>query len=61
MLMPGRHGSPADGYRYGFQEQEMDDEIAGKGNRVNYKYRMTDVRIGRFFATDPLEKKISVL
>jgi RHS repeat-associated protein len=54
MLMPGRHGSAADGYRYGFQGQEMDDEVKGEGNSVNYKYRMHDPRIGRFFAIDPL-------
>ena len=45
------------GYRYGFQGQEMDDEIKGKGNSVNYKYRMHDTRVGRFFAVDPLTPK----
>jgi RHS repeat-associated protein len=43
-------------YRYGFQGQEKDDEIKGEGNSVNYKYRMHDPRIGRFFAVDPLTK-----
>lgn len=57
MLLPGRIGSSADDYRYGFQGQEMDDEIKGEGNSVNYKYRMHDPRIGRFFAIDPLEAK----
>lgn len=41
-------------YRYGFQGQEKDDEIKGAGNSVNYKYRMHDPRVGRFFAIDPL-------
>ena len=41
-------------YRYGFQGQEMDDEVKGKGNSVNYKFRMHDPRVGRFFAVDPL-------
>jgi RHS repeat-associated protein len=41
-------------YRYGFQGQEKDDEVRGEGNSVNYKYRMHDPRIGRFFAIDPL-------
>ncbi|MCH2229647.1 MAG: hypothetical protein MK105_04820 [Crocinitomicaceae bacterium] len=55
MLLPGRHGQAESGdYRYGFQGQEMDDEIKGEGNSVNYKYRMHDPRIGRFFAIDPL-------
>jgi RHS repeat-associated protein len=41
-------------YRYGFQGQEKDDEVKGAGNSVNYKYRMYDPRIARFFAVDPL-------
>lgn len=41
-------------YRYGFQGQEVDPEIKGEGNSVNFKYRMHDPRIGRFFAIDPL-------
>ncbi|MCF8374272.1 MAG: hypothetical protein K9H64_21805 [Bacteroidales bacterium] len=44
-------------YRFGFQGQEKDDEIKGSGNSINYKYRMHDPRIGRFFAVDPLTKK----
>lgn len=55
-LMPGRHGSLGD-YRYGFQGQELDDEVKGEGNSINYKYRMHDPRIGRFFAVDPLAPK----
>ena len=43
-----------DSYRYGFQNQEKDDEIKGAGNSVNYTYRMHDPRVGRFFAVDPL-------
>jgi RHS repeat-associated protein len=43
-----------DDYRYSFQGQEKDDEIKGKNNSVNYKYRMHDPRVGRFFAVDPL-------
>ncbi len=53
MQMPGRQFS-SNAYRYGFQGQEKDDEIKGEGNSVNYKYRMHDPRIGRFFAVDPL-------
>ncbi|MCC5924557.1 MAG: hypothetical protein JJT77_12290 [Crocinitomicaceae bacterium] len=44
----------SDSYRYWFQGQEMDDEVKGEGNSVNYKYRMHDARVGRFFAVDPL-------
>jgi hypothetical protein len=50
-----------DWYRYGFQNQEKDDEVKGAGNSVNYKYRMHSLyrlygnpRLGRFFAVDPL-------
>ncbi len=56
MLMPNRHGSN-DTYRYRFQGQEKDDEIKGEGNSLNYKFRMHDPRIGRFFAVDPLDNK----
>jgi len=55
MLLPNRHGNSSD-YRYGFQGQELDNEIKGEGNSVNYKYRMHDPRVGRFFAVDPLTK-----
>jgi RHS repeat-associated protein len=56
MLLPNRHESTSE-YRYGFQGQEKDDEIKGEGNSVNYKYRIYDARIGRFFVTDPFENK----
>ncbi len=54
MQMPGRKDEGDGDYRYGFQGQEMDDEVKGRGNSVNYKYRMHDPRVGRFFAVDPL-------
>ncbi|MCG2430770.1 RHS repeat-associated core domain-containing protein [Aequorivita xiaoshiensis] len=56
MLQPGRHANTSD-YRYGFQGQEMDDEVKGEGNSLNYTYRMHDSRVGRFFAVDPLFKE----
>ena len=56
MLLPGRHGS-VDSYRYGFQGQEKDDEIKGEANSINYKFRMHDPRLGRFFTVDPLAKQ----
>ena len=54
--LPGRSASSSN-YRYGFQGQEKDDEIKGEGLSVNYKHRMHDPRVGRFFAVDPLFKK----
>ncbi|NVK66975.1 MAG: hypothetical protein HWE22_20450, partial [Flavobacteriales bacterium] len=56
MLLPGRHGEEhnANDYRYSFQGQEHDDEVKGKGNSINYKFRMYDVRLGKFLSLDPL-------
>ncbi len=51
--MPNRHANTGD-YRYGFQGQEMDDEIKGEGNSLNYTFRMHDPRVGRFLSLDPL-------
>lgn len=34
----------------------MDNELKGEGNSINFKYRMHDPRVGRFFAPDPLFK-----
>ncbi len=56
MLVPHRTFSSPE-YRYGFQGQEKDDEIKGSGNSINYKFRMYDPRVGRFFAVDPLGAK----
>ncbi|MEA3392839.1 MAG: DUF4329 domain-containing protein, partial [Candidatus Marinimicrobia bacterium] len=45
-------------YRYGFNGMEKDDEISGvTGGHLNFKYRMYDSRIARFFAVDPLAPK----
>ena len=52
-----RSGTDGSSYRYGFQGQEDDPELKGEGNSTNYKYRMHDPRIGRFFAVDPLTSK----
>ncbi|MFA5417570.1 MAG: RHS repeat-associated core domain-containing protein [Bacteroidales bacterium] len=56
MLMPGRKYSP-ESYRFGFQGQEMDNEVHGIGNSVNFKYRVYDPRVGRFLSLDPLSNK----
>jgi RHS repeat-associated protein len=57
MLLPNRHKHTPD-YRYGFQGQEMDDEVKGHpGSSLNYTFRMHDPRVGRFFAVDPLTKE----
>jgi len=46
--------SGAEKSRNGFQGQEMDNEVKGEGNSVNFSYRMHDPKLGRFFAIDPL-------
>ena len=45
-------------YRYGFNSQEKVDEVSGEGNSLNYKFRIYDPRISRFFAVDPLAHKL---
>ena len=56
MLVPKcNYSNPV--YRYGFQGQEKDNEIKGIGNSINYKFRMHDPRVGRFFAVNPLAGK----
>ncbi len=58
MVMPGRN-SEGEGYRFGFQRQEGDDEVLGEGNSVNFSFRMYDARLGRFFTRDPLAAEYS--
>lgn len=55
-LRTGRSFNSSD-YRFGFQKQEMDNEIFGDGNVASFKFRMEDTRTGRFFSLDPLEKE----
>ena len=52
-LMPGRHYA-ANEYRYGFNGQEQDDEIAGVGNHNTALFWEYDPRIGRRWELDPL-------
>ena len=54
-LKPLRYSGSND-YRFGFQGQEVDNEVKGDGNSVNYKYRIHDPRLGRFLSIDPLFK-----
>jgi len=53
--LEGRSWSAESGYRYGFQAQEQDAELWE--GAVNYKYRVEDPRLGRFFSVDPLNAK----
>jgi RHS repeat-associated protein len=43
--------------RFGFQSQERDDEVLGKGNSVNYQARGYTPQTGDFTDIDPLASK----
>lgn len=56
-LLPGRNASSGD-YRYGFQGQEMDNEVKNiTGSSYDFGARMQDPRIGRWWSSDPKEGK----
>ena len=44
-------------YRYGFQGQEKDDEIAGNGNSYTAEYWQYNSRLGRRWNMDPIVKE----
>ncbi|GGH68071.1 RHS repeat-associated core domain-containing protein [Phaeocystidibacter marisrubri] len=46
----------SEGYGYGFQGQEKDDEISGSGNSYTAMYWQYDSRLGRRWNTDPVVK-----
>ena len=52
MLMPGRN-EQVDGYRYGFNGMEMDNEVSGNGNSYTTEFRQYDPRLGRWKSVDP--------
>ena len=45
------------GYRYGFNGQEKDDEVYGDGNELDFGSRGYDPRRGQWFSPDILQKK----
>ena len=55
MLLPNRHES-SNSYRYGFNGQEKDDEIAGEGNSYTAEYWQYDSRLVRRWNVDPVVK-----
>ncbi len=54
MQMPGRKLSG--GYRYGFNGKEMDNDISGTGNKLDFGARIYDSRLGRWLSVDPKAK-----
>jgi len=61
MVMPGRNwtAASADGYRFGFNGMEGDDEISGNANDLDFGNRTYDPRIGRFRVIDLLSNKFA--
>ena len=45
-----------EGYRFGFNGKENDNEVKGTGNQQDYGMRIYDPRLGRFLSVDPLTK-----
>jgi RHS repeat-associated protein len=55
MLMPGRtYTTSGNGYRYGFNGKENDNEVKGQANQQDYGMRIYDGRLGKFLSVDPL-------
>ena len=57
MQQPGRKFSAGSSYRYGFNGQEINNEISQHGNSYITEFRQYEVRIGRWLSIDPLIKK----
>lgn len=55
MVMPNRSASSGD-YRYGFQNQEKDDEVSGEGNSYTAEFWQYSPRVGRRWNIDPVVK-----
>ena len=51
----------AEGYRYGFNGKENDNEVKGNGNQQDYGFRIYDPRLGRFLSVDPLTQSFPML
>jgi RHS repeat-associated protein len=57
MVMPSRQYVAGTSYRYGFNGKEYDNELKSGENSYDFGARMMDPRLGRFFTTDPLDKR----
>lgn len=55
--MPGRTYTVANGYRYGVNGKEKDDEVKGNGNSLDFGARIHDPRLGRWLSGDPAQQK----
>jgi RHS repeat-associated protein len=49
--------SGSEGYRYGLNGKENDNEVKGEGNSLDFGSRIYDSRLGRFLSIDPMTSK----
>ena len=56
MIKEGMFASLGEGYRYGFNGMERDNESKGFGNDLSTFFRGYDPRLGRWKSTDPVTK-----
>jgi RHS repeat-associated protein len=62
MVMPSRTFEHANGYRYGFNGKENDDDIVGTGQGTqDYGMRIYNPSLGKFLSVDPMTKSYSEL
>ena len=55
--MPGRTFASSEGYKYGYQGSESDNEVKGSfGSHYTTMHRMLDTRLGRWFSRDPVKQ-----
>lgn len=47
----------SEGYRFGFNGMEKDNEVKGIGNSLDFGARIYDSRLGKWLSTDPLQNK----
>ena len=50
-------GYSSEGYRFGFQKQEKDDEVKGSGNHLSFGDYGYDTRLGKRWNIDPMTAK----
>jgi len=55
MTLVGRNFETGNGYRYGFNTQEQEDEIYGNGNLNTAQFWEYDTRIGKRWNLDPIK------
>jgi RHS repeat-associated protein len=54
MMLPNLNDQGADGYRYGFNGMEKDDEVKGNDNSYTTEFRQYDPRVARWLSIDPV-------